>query len=233
MGELLEEAIVGAIRDFSVSSFGNLWAVTVLAALSTCSILKMLLVVGYLAVLKLSDWKRILANVCAYVLGMGFSYLLIAIIIARLPFLMRTLVPGSSIIFFLTGSILIAFGLVALGLIRTHVIKLDLLLHRDPEHDYLVSFLLGALIVAMEALSCLVCNPTLKLIVAIYSKKGSLFASLIFGTFFLGQSTLPILAGLILGPLKQLMGKSENYEYIQIAGAIILVLVGLDLLWLL
>lgn len=232
MAELLEEAIVGAIRNSSLSSFVNLWGTTVLATLSTCSVLKMLAIAGYLAVLKLSNWKRLLLNVLMYVLGMGFSYLFIDTIIVRVPSWLKVLVPGTSILYLLTGLFLIALGILALGFLKIPISRIRLLSKKDPEHDYLSAFLLGTAVVGMEALSCPTCNPALKLISVIYLKQGLLFAALIFATFFLGQSTLPLLAGLILGPLKQLLAKSDNYEYVQIAGAIVLVLVGLNLLWL-
>jgi hypothetical protein len=230
--ELLEEAIISAVRNLSPSSFINLWGITILAALSTCSVLKILIIAGYLSVLRLSNWKRLFSNVFMYGLGMGFSYLLIDILIAQTPSWISLLVSGANLLYLLTGIFLIVFGILALGILKIPTYRIKVLSREEPEHDYLSAFLLGAVIVGMEALSCPTCNPTLKLIAIIYSRQGPLFATLIFGTFFLGQSTLALLAGLILGPLKQELAKAENIEYVQIAGAIILVLVGLDLLWL-
>lgn len=232
MGQILEEAIAGAVRDFSTASFVNLWGTIILAGLSTCALIKILVILGYLAVLKLSDWKRLLANVLIYVLGMGFSYLLMGLLIVNVPSLLRALVSGSSILYFVTGISLVAFGILALGIFRIPIDRIKLLSREYPEHDYLVAFLLGAVLVAMEALSCPTCNPALKSLLLIYEKQGPLFALSVSGTLFLGQSTLPLVAGIVVGPLKTLLANNDNYEYVQIAGAIILVLVGTNLLWL-
>lgn len=232
MQELLEEAIIGTIRNLSFSGLINLWGTTVLATLSSCSIFKVLLIGAYLAVLKLSNWKRLLANVFMFVLGTSFAYLFLGIIVAVKPSWIRLLVPGSSILYISVGLFLIAFGLVALGFFGTPFPWLKLLSRRDPEHDYFAAFLLGATVILVEALSCPICNPTLKLVSAVYQKQGPVFASLISGTLVLGGSTLPLITGIILSPLKQLLDARSNREYIQIAGAIIMILVGLSLIWL-
>ena len=99
MQELLEEAIIGTIRNLSFSGLINLWGTTVLATLSSCSIFKVLLIGAYLAVLKLSNWKRLLANVFMFVLGTSFAYLFLGIIVAVKPSWIRLLVPGSSILY--------------------------------------------------------------------------------------------------------------------------------------
>jgi len=230
--ELLEEAIIGTIRNLSFSGLINLWGTTVLTTLSSCSIFKVLLIGAYLAVLKLSDWKRLLANVFMFVLGTSFAYLFLGIIVAKKPSWIKLLVPGSSILYILVGLFLIAFGLVALGFFGTPFPRLKLRSRRDPEHDYFVAFLLGATVIFVEALSCPICNPALKLVSAIHQKQGPVFASLISGTLVLGGNTLPLTAGIILSPLKQLLDARSNCEYIQIAGAIVMILVGLSLIWL-
>ncbi len=168
-----------------------------------------------------------------YLLGMGFSYLVLEIIIVQTSSWTKLLVPGSSILYLIIGVFLIIFGVSALGFFGIPILRVRLFSKEDPDHDYLMAFLLGMAVVFVEALSCPICNPTLKLVSAILIKQGYLFAVLVFVAFFLGQSTLPLLAGIILGPLKHLLARNDNYEYVQIAGAIILILVGLNLLWLL
>jgi len=232
MEELLEEAIVTAVKNLSPSSLGNLWGITILAALSTCFVIKILAVSGYLAVMKLSSWRRLFSNVLMFVLGMSFSYVFINILIANVPSRLRYLISATNLLYLLAGVSSIAFGIVALGILRIPTRRIRLLAKEEPEHDFFGAFLLGAVIVGMEALSCPTCNPALKLFAVIFSKQGPLVAIPVFGTFLLGQSTLPIISALVLGPLKQMLAKSDNSEYVQIAGAIILVLLGLNLLWL-
>jgi len=230
--ELLEEAIVGAMRNPTLSGLVNLWGTTILAALSSCAVMKVLTLAGYLAVIKISDWRRLLSGVFMYVLGMGFSYLFVMIIIIKAPFWINILVIGSSVLYSIVGIVLVVFGIIYLGFIKAPLSRIKLLSKSDPDHDYLAAFLLGAFVVLMESLSCPICNPILKLFSAIYVKQGIFRASIVFVVFFLGQSTLPLISGLILAPLKQLLAKRDGFEYIQIAGAIILVLIGLNLLWL-
>ena len=232
MPELLEEAIVSAIRNLSFSSLTNLWGTTVLAMLSCCSLLKVLVISAYLLIIKLSDWRRLLSNVVLYILGTGFSYTAIVIIFGRSPSWTKTLVPGSSVFYLIFGFFLIIFGFLGLGFFKKVSKRIRLLNQEEPEHDFLVAFLLGVAVVFTEALSCHICNPNLKLVSVIYRNQGPILSTIIAGTLFLGHSTMLLIAGIVISPLKQLLAKYENYEYVRIGASIILILVGLNLLWL-
>ncbi len=200
--------------------------------LTSCSLLKTLLIGAYLLILKLRDWRRLFSNVMIFVAGTGFSYLLLGVIIVKNPSWATLLVRGSTLLYILLGVVLSVIGAMVLGLLGPGAARSNLFSRKEPDHDLWAAFTLGAAVVLAESLSCHICNPTIKIISAIYGRQGWAFATLISGTVFWGQSTIIVVVGIILTMLKQLWAQSESLEYVQIAASIILILVGLNLLWL-
>jgi cytochrome c-type biogenesis protein len=163
------------------------------------------------------------------------TYLLIGVFIGLVATALTRLIVWSKILYVGLGLVSILLGLVLLGLFRLPLPnKTSFEKFSKKRTDLLGAFFLGFGFVFLEAPTCPACAPALMMISAyMVTQHQILYGLVLLLTYVAGQSVPILLIGFFAGFLKQFAERFHTWEeYIQIAGGILLIVVGLDLLWL-
>jgi len=199
------------------------------ASLGSCTLVRMPVVLGYVAGASDSRKRSFLLSLL-FVLGSIFSYTMLGILFGVIGNFAVKLVQISKYIMWVLGILMFLTGLFISGLIKLkafsshHHIK-----SRFKNASLLGAFLFGLIFALLEMPACPCCGAFLIVIAGIVIAKGSIFYSMIiFMSFAMGQS-VPLLAiGSSTSLIKYLTPKIARFEgHIRLVAGNMLIILGI------
>ncbi len=201
-----------------------------IASLGSCTLVRMPIVLGYVAGASDSRKKSFLLSLF-FVLGSILSYMILGMLLGAIGNFTIRLVRVSKYIFWILGVLLFLAGLFTSGLINLkflsshHHIK-----NRFRNVSFLGAFLFGMFFTFLEMPACpCYCGALLLVIAGIVIPKGSILYSMtIFSSFAIGQC-IPLLAvGSSAGLVKYLTPRIARFEvYIRLVAGNVLMVLGI------
>lgn len=196
-----------------------------ISSLSSCTIIRIPVVFGYVSGASDSKKKSFLLSLCL-VSGLIFSYTCLGMALILLKNITSGLVHISRYIYTILGIVLLVMGLFYSGLIRTRVKHSSCeIKSKTGKRSFAGAFIFGAMFGFLEMPACPCCASVLFVIVGIVGLLDSWSYSLvIFFSFAIGQSFPILLIGSSAGLVKHLASKVARVErYVQfVAGNILL-----------
>jgi cytochrome c biogenesis protein CcdA len=185
------------------------WAGAI-ASLSSCTIVRVPIVLGYVAGTGGSKKRSMLLSVL-FVLGLIVSYTLFGILLGLIGNLAYSFIRVNKYIFWAIGTLLFICGLFISGLVDLNILKRKRhIIDKFQNASFLGAFLFGVVFALLEMPTCPCCGGVLLLIAGIVVAKNlSLYSIIVFISFALGQS-FPILS---IG-LSTSMIKSDLINYL-------------------
>lgn len=231
----MQETITEAIRNPSFFTYIAVFLAGMLISLGSCAVLEVPILIGYLGGVKTKSRSRLFAITALFVLGMLVTYFLIGIFIGLVATALTRLIIWSKVLYIILGLVSIIIGLVLLGLFKLPIPEVSTLSNfKGGKGDLIGAFFLGFGFVFLEAPTCPACAPALVVISAyMVTQQKILYGLALLLVYVFGQSIPILLIGLFTGYIKQITERFHSWsEYIQIVAGILLIVVGLDLLWL-
>ncbi|MDD3905752.1 MAG: cytochrome c biogenesis protein CcdA [Candidatus Omnitrophica bacterium] len=204
------------------------WAGAI-ASMSSCTLVRIPVVSGYIAGAAGSKKKAILLAL-SFTMGLIISYTILGILLGIVTNFSGTLIKFSKIIYWFLGTLLVFSGLFLSGLIKWKGME-----HRHAIQDkfknagYLGGFIFGMIFAFLEMPACPCCSSVLIIIASIVMLKGSfLYSLIIFISFAVGQSFPILLIGTSTGLIKYLLPKMErSEEWIKLVAGNVLIVLGI------
>lgn len=164
------------------------------ASLSSCTIVRIPVVLGYLSGVTASKNKTIFMTLL-FVLGLIISYTIFGILLGLMGNLTYNLIRINKYIFWTLGVVLFVLGLFVSGLIHFKALSTRSdLKDKFKSSSFLGALLFGIVFALIEMPTCPCCGGLLLLIAsAVVAQNLTVYSVLIFISFALGQS-FPILA---------------------------------------
>lgn len=231
----MQDSVLQAIQAPSPLTYLLVFVTGLITSLGACAVLEAPILIGYLTGVSTKARKRLFVITLFFVLGMLTTYVLIGIFIGLIGTAVKQLTFWSTVLYLVMGVVSLTLGLIMLGFFRLPFSTTKTLSKIGGSRgDLWGAFILGLFFIFLEAPTCPACAPALMLISTymVTQQKVVLGVALLL-TYVTGQA-VPILAlGLFTGWMKQLTERFHRLEeYLRIVGGILLLLVGLDLLWL-
>jgi len=207
--------------------------VGILASLSSCTIVRLPVIWGYVTVAGESKRKSLLLAV-SFAFGLIAVYTLIGFSLGVVSNVSGKLLKISHYLYIALGMILLLLGIAFAGLIPLKQGWLNDCYKRAINHATTKrsAFVLGILFAFLETPACPACGAALMVIGSLVVMKESvLYSSLVFISFAIGQSIPVLILGFSTSMLKYLTSKTMSIEKIMsfVAGNI-LILLGLSLI---
>ncbi len=164
------------------------------ASLSSCTIVRVPIVLSYVTGAADSKKKAILATML-FVVGLVASYTLLGVLLGLVGSLAFAFVQLNKYVFWWMGTLLFIAGLFVAGLLKARHLPDRLQIKQNFRHvTYVGAFIFGLFFALIEMPACPSCGGILLLIAGIVVTQDlSPYAVLIFVSFALGQS-FPVLA---------------------------------------
>lgn len=190
----LTQTVQQTLTETPIMAIVVVFWVGALASLSSCTIVRIPVVLGYVSGATDTKSKSILSTLL-FVLGLTISYTIFGILLGLIGGLTYNLIQINKYIFWALGAILFVLGLFVSGLIHLKIPSARLSLKDKFKSAPLFGALLfGIVFASLEMPTCPCCGGLLLLIAGIVVAKNiSAYSVLIFVSFALGQS-FPILA---------------------------------------
>lgn len=202
------------------------------ASLSSCTIARIPVVFGYVAVAAESKRKGILLSF-AFACGLILSYTVAGFLLGFVTDFAAKLIHISFYMYSLLGILLIISGLFFAGLFpwMKNLFHNHCKTQNKQAKTFSSAFLFGIMFAFLEMPACPCCGAVLMVLASLAVIKGSLFYSgLVFFSFAVGQSLPILIIGLSAGILKNLAHKTEKLEnIIAFAAGNILIATGIFL----
>ena len=184
------------------------------ASLSSCTIARLPIIWGYVAVTSESKKKGILLS-AAFVCGLIVSYTIIGFLFGAITDLAGKLVQISQYLYSALGLLLIAGGLLFAGLIPVGSDWLDGRCEASVRQAKTIqsAFIFGMFFAFLEMPACPCCGAVLMVIVSLVVIKGSiLYSGLVFVSFAIGQSLPILVVGFSTSILKHIVPQTHKFE---------------------
>jgi len=165
-----------------------------LASLSSCCIVRVPMVLSYLAG-GADSKKRALIVTLFFVVGMTVTYTFLGLFLAVFGDLVFTSVKANKYVFWSLGVALFICGMYIAGLIHIRLIPKSFQLHERFKHvTFIGALFFGVFFALIEMPTCPCCGGVLLALAGIVvTQKLSVYAVLIFASFAIGQS-FPVMA---------------------------------------
>ncbi|MFA6358017.1 MAG: cytochrome c biogenesis protein CcdA [Candidatus Omnitrophota bacterium] len=201
-----------------------------IASLSSCTLVRIPIVFGYVTGANHPKRKTVLLAVCL-ASGLIVSYTFLGVALIVLKNLAFGLVHISRYVYMGLGFILLGFGIVYAGLIKneqTHHSGCEVNA-KAKKRSFIGAFVFGVMFAFLEMPACPCCASVLFVIASIVGFWDSwAYTFIIFFSFAIGQSLPILLIGSSTGLIKHLAPKVERLEkYIQFVAGNILILIAL------
>ncbi len=207
--------------------------VGILASLSSCTIVRLPIIWGYVTAAGPSRRKGVLLSV-SYACGLIVVYTLMGLSLGVISNVTGKLLRISNFLYVSLGIVLLLLGAIFAGLIPVTQGWLhdccEKAINRTTTKRS--AFILGMLFAFMETPACPACGAALMVIGSLVVMKGSLlYSGLVFLSFAIGQSIPVLVLGLSASMFKYLTLKTASIEKVMsfLAGNILIVL-GLSLI---
>lgn len=223
------------IESPGLAIFVVFWA-GALASLSSCTLIRIPIVVGLVAGASDSR-KKSLCVTFSFVTGIIVSYTVLGLLLGFIGTLASGLLQVSKYIFCALGIVMLCIGISVSGLIKSkkhasgcHINSgLNNKLKGISNGGYFGAFLFGITFAFLEMPACPCCGSVLFVIAGLVVIKNSFFYSIvIFFSFALGQSFPILLIGSSTGLVKNLSPRLKKFEgYIKLISGNILIVMGI------
>jgi thiol:disulfide interchange protein DsbD len=182
---LAETPIIAVLVVFWAGAF---------ASLSSCTIVRVPIVLGYVSGATNSKGKSVLLTLL-FISGLTISYTIFGILMGLMGSLTHSFIQINKYIFWALGIVLFVLGLLVSGLINLKIFRTRFnLTDRFKNATSLGALLFGIVFALIEMPTCPCCGGLMLLIAGIVVAKNlTVYSVLIFISFALGQS-FPILA---------------------------------------
>lgn len=227
--------MINSIQDIITTSpvlavFVVFWA-GVMASLSSCTLIRLPIVFGYVSGADHSKRKSVLLSVCL-VFGMVVSYVLLGMALIFFKNLSLRLVHISQYAYTTLGVFLLGVGIFYAGLIkigRPHQVNCPVPYRSRQQGSYIGAFVFGAMFAFLEMPSCPCCASLLFVIAGVATLAASpAYSFFIFLSFVLGQSMPVLLVGSSSDLFKRLSSKvAKGEKYVQFGAGAVLMMMGL------
>jgi cytochrome c-type biogenesis protein len=165
-----------------------------LASLSSCTIVRVPIALGFIAGATESKKKALLVTLL-FVVGLVAAYTIIGVFLGIVGKLALTIVQCNKYIFYLIGGLLLIFGLFISGLLKIrHMPKIFQLRENFKHVTFFGALVFGILFALLEMPTCPTCGGLLLMLASlVVTHNLAPYSVLIFASFALGQS-FPVLA---------------------------------------
>ena len=200
-----------------------------LASMSSCTLVRIPVVSGYIAGASRSKKKAILLSL-SFVIGLIVSYTILGVLLGFVTNFSGMLIKVSRHIYLLLGGLLIVSGLFLSGLVGGKEMGCkNIAPDKFKNAGYFGAFIFGTIFAFLEMPACPCCSSVLIIIASIVVLKGSfLYSLIIFISFAIGQSFPILLIGSSTGLIKYLTPKVEKSEaWIRLIAGNILIVLGI------
>ena len=211
-----------------IAIFIVFWAGAI-ASMSSCTLVRIPVVSGYIAGASRSKKKAILLAL-SFTIGLIVSYTILGVLLGLVTNFSGMLIKFSKIIYWVLGGLLVFSGLFLSGLINWKGIELkNNIQDKFKNAGYFGGFIFGMIFAFLEMPACPCCSSVLIIISSIVVLKGSfLYSLIIFISFAIGQSFPILLIGTSTGLIKYLLPKMErSEEWIKLVAGNILIVLGI------
>jgi cytochrome c-type biogenesis protein len=209
----IQQTIVQALQNGNWVAFFIVFWSGALLSLSSCTLVRIPIVIGYVGGASTSKKRAILLTL-SFALALVISYTFLGVLFGIVSSLMGNMIRWSRYFYYLIGALALIIGVHMAGLV-------DFSLFPSHEHELprpmkgglLGAFLFGLVFAIFEAPICPCCGPVLFIIAGLTFAKGKiLYAVLIFLTYAIGQSFPIVLIGSFTGIVKYISPKIEKIE---------------------
>jgi len=223
----IQQGIIQTLHDGSWLTFFIVFWGGALLSLSSCTIIRTPVVIGYVGGMANSR-KRAFLLTSFFVLGLVLSYTSLGVFFGLISGFIGNMIRWSRYLYYLIGVLAFFVGIQMLGLIDVGLFKKDRIKSLEPKRKGLLgAFLFGFVFAAFEAPICPCCGPVLFIIAGHTIAKGRvLYAVAVFLVYALGQSLPILLIGGFTGIIKYISSRFEKIENIAkpIGGNILIIL---------
>ena len=200
-----------------------------IASLGSCTLIRLPIVLGYVAGTSDSRRRSIFLTVL-FVLGCILSYTALGAFFGFIGNMAVRLVQISKYVFWGLGIILLFMGLLVSGLISLKNLSSHFhIRNRFKNASYMGAFIFGIIFALLEMPACPCCGAILLIIAGTVIAKGSpLYSMTIFMSFAIGQSIPILLIGSSTSLIKYLTPRISRFEgYVKLAAGNILMVLGI------
>ena len=225
----IQQAIIQTLQNASWLTFFIVFWSGALLSLSSCTIIRIPIVIGYIGGVSTSK-KRAVLLTFSFVLALVLSYTFLGVLFGLASNLMADMIRWSRYFYYLIGTLALVIGIQMAGLVDFGLFRAEKCKVPEPKkRGLLAAFLFGFIFAIFEAPTCPCCGPVLFIIAGLTFTKGKvLYAVLIFLTYALGQSFPILLIGSFTSIVKYISPKVEKIEgTIRVIGGNILILLAL------
>lgn len=221
----VQETITKALQNGSWLTFFMVFWGGAILSMSSCTIVRVPVVIGYIGGVATSKKKAILLTL-SFVFALVLSYTFLGVLFGIIGSLMDSMIKYSQYFYYLIGSLALFIGIQMTGLIDFGLFRSEKLKALEPKRAGLLgAFLFGIVFAIFEAPTCPCCGPVLFIIAGLTFAKGKiLYAILIFLTYALGQSFPILLIGSFTSIVKYISPAVHRMqEAIKVIGGNILI----------
>ena len=224
----IQETVVQALQNGGWLTFVIVFWGGALLSLSSCTIIRIPIVVGYIGGAATSR-KRAFLLTLSFVLALVLSYTLLGVLFGLISGLMAGMIRWNRYIYYIIGTIALFAGMQMAGLVNFKFYRHDEhRKHRAGKIGLLGAFLFGLGFAVFEAPTCPCCGPVLFIMAGLTFAKGKiLYSVLVFLAYALGQSFPILVIGSFTGIMKYISPKVHEIEdNVRLAGGNILILLA-------
>lgn len=225
----LQQTITQALQNGNwLTFFIVFWSAAILS-LSSCTIIRIPVVIGYIGAAPSSKRKTFL-TVVSFVAGIILSYMIIGILLGFVSQFTNNILKWSKFLYYIFAVLLLLAGINLAGLVNFKFLKFKKIeIPKFKKAGFLGAFVFGMIFAFLEAPTCPCCAPALLIIAGLTFFEGKIiYGFLIFLTYALGQSLPILLIGVFMGIIKY--GSPMIYrleKIIKFLGGNILIAIGL------
>lgn len=229
MNTTIQQAIIEILRSTSWLTLLIVFWSGALLSMSSCTIVRIPIVVGYIGGMATSKKRAFLLTV-SFVVALVLSYTSLGILFGLIGGLLGYMIKWGRYFYYFIGGLALFIGLQIAGLMNFKIFRFDKLKEWKPQKRGLLgAFLFGVIFAIFEAPTCPCCGPVLFIIASLTFVKGKIFyAILIFFIYALGQSLPIFLIGSFTGIVKYISPKIHRIEvWVKLFGGDILIVLAI------
>ncbi len=230
MGITIQETIIRTLENGGWLTFFVIFWSGALLSLSSCTIVRIPVVIGYVGGVATSK-KRAVLLTFSFVSALVLSYTCLGVLFGLVSSLMIDMIKWSRYLYYLIGTLALVIGLRMAGLVNFGLLPAGE--HKMPKfrgpRTVLGAFLFGITFAIFEAPTCPCCGPVLFMMASLTFAKGKIFyAVLVFLAYALGQSFPILMIGSFTSIMKYISPKVERIEgALRIIGGNILIVLAI------
>ena len=208
----IQETIIKAMQSGSWFTFFIVFWSGAILSMSSCTIIRMPVIIGYVGGMSTSKRKAMLIT-SSFALGLVLSYTLLGVIFTVVSSVMHNMIRWSRYFYCFIGLLALFIGIQLAGLVDLDFFGIEKKKKAlEPRRGGLLgAFIFGFVFAIFEAPVCPCCGPVL-FIMAGFAKNNIPYALFLFFTYALGQSFPILLIGSFTSVVKYMSPKIAKTE---------------------